>query len=479
MPNNHDKRLLGTPMDPRDVDEVSKLRVPPHSVEGEQSVLGGLLLDNEAGDRVGDLLNDSDFYRHEHRLIYGATMALIAAMKPADVLTVHEKLRAMGKADECGGLVYLNALAQSVPNAANIRRYAEIVRERSVRRGIIAAADEAATLGFRDDGDVADKLDRVAAMFADLQGHHVRSIPEPIQDLVMKATDEIQEMADGKTTPAWSTGIDRLDEILNGGLRAGEVVCLAARPSIGKSSLSNAIALAFAHKGLAVVDLSMEMPKRQCTLRLLSTESGIDLNKLKTGQMNDIEWTIFSETVERVARLPIFIDDEPALTIAAIQGKVGARRREGPKLLVVDFIQECSGEGIKGENRDRELGKIMQGLKTIAKRMSMAVLVLSQLNRDVENRASPEPTMRDLRDSGSLEQSSDIVVFLWTHARYAGYRVIGCAVAKNRDGENQVRFAMEFAPKCQRWSPSDVDVSPRAKPAATGGTTKNYVDTDM
>lgn len=472
--------LSGTPSDPRD--DVARLRVPPHSLEAEQSVLGGLLLDNLAWDRVGDLLTGKDFYRYEHKLIYDAIESLLTANKPVDVITVFERLQAMKKADDAGGLPYVNLLAQAVPNAANIRRYAEIVRERSIRRSIVAAADEAGSIGFDDEGDVADKLDRVAAMFADLQEHSVRGVPEHVGDLMAPLLDGLNELADGTAPAAWSTGVPELDRVLDGGFRPGEVITLAARPSVGKSSKANTIATAFARAGHPVVLLSQEMPKKQCMLRFIAADSGIELTSLKTGKLTDVEWTILSESVERVRQLPIYVDDEPALTLAAIQGKVGSRRREGPKLVILDFIQECSGDGVKGESRDREIGKIMQGLKTIAKRMGVAILVLSQLNRDVENRSSPEPTMRDLRDSGSLEQSSDIIIFLWTHARYTGYRVIGCTVAKNRDGENQVRFALEFHPKTQRWEPSQVDVSPKAKafssnkPASAG---YNYADDDM
>jgi replicative DNA helicase len=475
-------RLAGSASDPRDDSGVSHLRVPPHSLEAEQNVLGALLLIPDSWDRVADLLNDRDFYRYEHKLIFDAISTLVAANKPVDSYTVFEALTAAKKADDAGGLPYVNSLSQAVPNAANIRRYAEVVRERSIRRQIVAAGDEACSVGFDDEGDVAEKLDRVAAMFANLQEHSVRGVPEHVGDLMAPLLDGMNELANGTKPSAWSTGDPYLDRILDGGFRPGEVITLAARPSVGKSSKANKIAKAFALAGHPVVFLSQEMPKKQCMLRFISEDSGIELAKLKTGQLNDLEWSILSESVDRVRKLPIFIDDEPALTGSAIQGKVGSKRRDQPKLLVLDFIQECAGDpGGRDENRARDLGKIMQIVKTLAKRIGMAVLVLSQLNRAVETRASPEPTMSDLRESGAIEQSSDVVLFLWNHALYTGYRVVGHLVAKNRDGENMVRYAQEFHPKTQRWEPSEVDVSPKPKTFSNKPTSAgyNYADDDL
>ena len=228
--------------------ELSALRVPPHSVEAEQSVLGGLLLDNRAWDRAGDVLTDSDFYRFEHRLIFDAIGALINANKPADVITVFERLQRAGKGDECGGMAYLNSLAQSVPSAANMRRYAEIVRERAVLRTVIATATEATTLAWEGD-DAGTTIDRITTLFGELQRHQVRKVPRAIADIAIERIDHYTALEEGTVTAGWSTRIPALDARLNGGLRAGGLYILAARPSVGKSSFAQSIGLTLADGG--------------------------------------------------------------------------------------------------------------------------------------------------------------------------------------------------------------------------------------
>lgn len=428
------------------------LRVPPHSLEAEQNLLGSLMLDNDAFDRVGDLITDTDFFRYEHRLIYAAIAGLISSAKPADVITVFEQLRkTAGNEVESFGLAYINALAQGVPSAANVRAYATIIRERRLRREMIALADQVATLAFSDDGDVSEKLDAAAAGFSDLQESSVSRLPRSVSELVVEQLDRINDLADGKTPPGISTGIAELDAILDGGALPGQVITLAARPSVGKSSLANHVARSVAKAGHAVVFFSQEMPADQCARRSLAQEGGISMKRLKRGDLRDSEWAALTEATDALNALPLYYEDQPALTLGDIQGKVGAMRRLKPKLIILDFIQECAGDGIKGESRDREITKIVQGLKTIAKRMGAIVLILSQLNRAVEKRQDPEPQMSDLRESGSIEQGSDIVVFIWETADHGSYRAIGGSVAKNRDGERG-KFSLTFEVWCQRWS---------------------------
>jgi replicative DNA helicase len=291
MSTRIDPRPFGDPTPARD-DEVARLRVPPHSVEAEQSVLGGLLLDNLAWDRAGDLLTEGDFYRHEHKLIYGAIGALVAASKPADVITVFEQLQAFGKAEDCGGLAYLNALAQSVPSAANLRRYAEIVRERAILRKLIAASDEIATTAFNPQGrPVSTILDEAETRIFKIgeEGSRQRQGFQGIAKLVVDLIDRVQELHDNgaEEVTGVRTGFYKLDQ-MTAGLQKGDLIVLAARPSMGKTAFALNIAEHVAvQEGLPVLVFSMEMGASQLALRLVgawgaSTSSGLRTGRLKT-----------------------------------------------------------------------------------------------------------------------------------------------------------------------------------------------------
>jgi replicative DNA helicase len=288
-------------------DDVARLRVPPHSAEAEQSVLGGLLLDNGAWDRIGDLLGEDDFYRYEHRLIYGVIAALVNATKPADVITVFEQLQRLGKADDCGGLVYLNALAQSVPSAANIRRYAEIVRERSVLRKLVQASDEIATSAFNPQGrpvaqildDAEGKIFRIGEE-GSRAGQHFQSMDQ----LVVALLDRVTELHDNgaEEVTGVRTGFYDLDR-MTAGLQPGDLIVLAARPSMGKTSLALNIAEHVAVKeALPVVVFSMEMGASQLALRIVGSLGRIDQQHLRTGAVTNDEWSRLSEAIEKLGK---------------------------------------------------------------------------------------------------------------------------------------------------------------------------------
>ena len=360
------------------------LRIPPHSLEAEQSVIGGLLLDNSAWDRAGDLLTDSDFYRYEHRHIYAAIGALVNATKPADVITVFEQLKGIGKADDCGGLVYLNSLAQSVPSAANMRRYAEIVRDRAVQRKMIAAVDEASTMLWTST-DVDAAIDRIATVAAELQRRQVRKAPRLLGDILIERVDRITDLQSGEVEAGWPTRVPSLDRMLNGGLRPGMVYVLAARPSIGKSSFVEALAISLAEQDLPVLMLSQEMPEGEVADRAISSIGGIDYGTLQSGKLNDFEWSQLSDAVERGRVLPFHIDDQAALRLGDIRAK--ARMVPGLKVLILDYLQLSASTG-EHANRNAEIEEISRGLKALAKDMGIAVIELSQLNREVEKRAN-------------------------------------------------------------------------------------------
>jgi len=332
-------------------DDIARLRVPPHSIEGEQSVLGGLLLDNSAWDRASDLLVESDFYRHEHRLIFTSISGLINASKPADVITVFEHLQNLGKADEAGGLPYLNALAQSVPSAANIRRYAEIVRERAVLRKLVSASDEIATNAFNPEGrSVSQILDEAEASIFKIgeEGSRNKQGFHEMDSLVVQLLDRVQELADNgaEEVTGVRTGFFDLDR-MTAGLQKGDLIILAARPSMGKTAFALNIGENVAvSEGLPVAVFSMEMGASQLALRMVGSLGRINQQRLRTGALQDEEWGRLSDAVEQLKSAHVFIDETPALSPNELRARSRrlARRFGGTLgLIIVDYLQLMSG----------------------------------------------------------------------------------------------------------------------------------------
>jgi replicative DNA helicase len=417
--------------DPRDAasprdDDVARLRMPPHSVEAEQSVLGGLMLDNLAWDRAADLLTETDFYRHEHRLIYTAICGLVNASKPADVITVFEQLQALGKAVDCGGLAYLNALAQSVPSAANMRRYAEIVRERAILRKLIAASDEIATTAFSTQGRaVTQILDEAESKIFKIgeEGSRQRQGFQSIDKLVVALLDRVNELHDNgaEEVTGVRSGFYDLDRMTSG-LQKGDLIVLAARPSMGKTAFAINIAenVAIA-EGLPVVVFSMEMGASQLALRMVGSIGRIDQQRLRTGALKNDEWERLAEAVDKLGKVQIFIDETPALTSAELRARARrmARQFGGTLgLIVIDYLQLMSGSSTSEENRATVIGEISRGLKSLAKELQCPVIALSQLNRSVETRTDKRPMMSDLRESGAIEQDADVIMFIYRDEYY-------------------------------------------------------------
>jgi len=406
-------------------DEVARLRVPPHSVEAEQSVLGGLLLDNLAWDRAADLLNDSDFYRYEHRLIHAAIGALINASRPADVITVFEHLQSLGKADDCGGLTYLNALAQSVPSAANLRRYAEIVRERAILRKLIAASDEIATTAFNPQGrPVSLILDEAEGRIFRIgeEGSLSRQGFQGMDQLVVQLIDRVNELHENgaEEVTGVRTGFYEMDR-MTAGLQPGDLIVLAARPSMGKTAFALNIAENVAvQEGLPVVVFSMEMGASQLALRMVGSLGRINQQHLRTGKLADDEWSRLSEAVDKLGKAPVFIDETPALNSNELRARARRQARQCGRLglIVVDYLQLMSGSSSGDENRATEIGEISRGLKALAKELKCPVIALSQLNRSVESRNDKRPMMSDLRESGAIEQDADVIMFIYRDDYY-------------------------------------------------------------
>ena len=412
---------------PNDIDdEVARLRVPPQSIEAEQSVLGGLLLDNSAWDRAGDLLSDSDFYRFEHRLIYAAIGGLVNNAKPADVITVFEQLQSLGKAEECGGLVYLNALAQSVPSAANLRRYAEIVRERAILRKLIAASDDIATTAFNPQGrPVAQILDEAEGKIFQIgeEGARARQGLQSMDALIVQLIDRVNELHENgaEEVTGVRTGFYDLDR-MTAGLQPGDLIVLAARPSMGKTAFALNIGEHVAvNEGLPVVVFSMEMGAAQLALRMVGSLGRIDQQHLRTGALRDDEWGRLSEAVDKLGKVTMYIDESPALNPSELRARARRQARQCGKLglIIVDYLQLMSGTtSSNDENRATVIGEISRGLKALAKELQCPVIALSQLNRSVESRTDKRPMMSDLRESGAIEQDADVIMFIYRDDYY-------------------------------------------------------------
>lgn len=437
----------GSSPTPGSDDEVARLRVPPHSVEAEQSVLGGLLIDNSAWDRAGDLLQESDFYRFEHKQIFAAIGKLINGGKPADVVTVFEELTSLGKAADCGGLAYLNALAQSVPSAANLRRYAEIVRERSVLRKLVQTSDEIATAAMNPQGRPAKEIvDEAEGKIFRIneEGNKGAQGFHSMDRLVVDLIDRVNELAEqgAEDVTGVRTGFFDLDR-MTAGLQPGDLIVLAARPSMGKTAFAINIGENVAiDEGLPVVIYSMEMGAAQLALRMVGSIGRIDQGHLRTGRLTDDEWGRLSEAVDKLGKASIYIDESPGLSPSEVRARARRQARISGQLglIIIDYLQLMSGNsGSSDENRAAIVGEISRGLKALAKELRCPVIALSQLNRSVETRPDKRPMMSDLRESGAIEQDADIIMFIYRDEYYTKDQcqepgVAEIIIAKQRNG---------------------------------------------
>jgi len=405
--------------------DLQYLRVPPHSVEAEQSVLGGLLLDNSAFERLTDLLTEGDFYRHDHRLIWQHIARLINLSRPADVVTVNESLTSVGKADEVGGLSYLNALAHNTPSAANIRRYAEIVRERSMLRKLVAVADDIAATALNPQGKEARQLlDEAESRVFKIAQEGARSAQgfQEIQPLLAQVVERIDDLyhREGNTdVTGIPTGFIDLDRMTSG-LQAGDLVIVAGRPSMGKTSFSMNIAEHVAiDQGLPVAVFSMEMGAVQLAMRMLGSVGMLDQHRMRTGKLLTEDWPRVTHAVQRMQSAQIYIDETPGLTAVDLRARARRLARQCGQLglIVIDYIQLMSASGA-GENRATEISEISRALKSLAKELECPVVTLSQLNRSLEQRPNKRPVMSDLRESGAIEQDADLILFIYRDEVY-------------------------------------------------------------
>ncbi|HEX7047074.1 MAG TPA: replicative DNA helicase [Gammaproteobacteria bacterium] len=406
----------------KNLSATDKLRVPPHSVEAEQAVLGGLMLDNRAWEQVADRLVEGDFYRHDHRLIFRSIETLAEADKPCDAVTIGEWLEQRDLLDEAGGLVYVGALAKDAPGAANIKAYADIVRERSVLRQLIRTGNDIAQSAFAPEGrEVAELLEVAEQRVFEIaeKGSRTKAGPVDIKKLLKGAVDRIDSLfhSDSHITGI-STGISAFDE-KTAGLQRGDLVIVAGRPSMGKTSFAmNLAEHAAIREKIPTAVFSMEMSGEQLALRMISSLGRIDQSKVRTGKLDDEDWPRITSAVTLMSEAPIFIDDTPALSPTEMRARARRLKREhGLGLIVVDYLQLMQVSGTK-ENRTNEISEISRGLKTLAKELDVPVIALSQLNRNLEQRPDKRPVMSDLRESGSIEQDADIIVFIYRDEVY-------------------------------------------------------------
>jgi replicative DNA helicase len=404
-------------------DETEFLRVPPHSLQAEQSVIGGLMLDNHCWDVVAELVSEEDFYRKDHRLIYGAIANLAKQDEPFDVVTISEVLEKTADLDTVGGLAYLGTLAKDTPSAANIKSYADIVRQRSVRRQLIHIGNEIADSGFDTaGGEISELLDDAETKVFRIaeQGAKGKNGFEPIKDILATAVTRITELHEtGDAITGVSTGFKDLDEMTSG-LQPADLIIVAGRPSMGKTSFAMNLAENVGiQSGLPVAVFSMEMPSDSLAMRMMSSLGRIDSHKVRTGQLEEDEWPRMQSSINLLAEAKLFIDDTAALSPVEVRARSRRLMKEHGQLglIVLDYLQLMQSPS-SSESRVAEISDISRSLKALAKELNVPVIALSQLNRNLEQRPNKRPVMSDLRESGSIEQDADVIVFIYRDEVY-------------------------------------------------------------
>ena len=403
-------------------DAFSNVRMPPHSQDAEQAVLGGLMLDHLALEKISDVLRPEDFYRADHRKVYEAILDLSEGNKPFDAVMVAEWLSKRDQLEEAGGVPYLVELVEAVPTAANILAYAQMIRESSVLRKLIDVGTQVVQMGYRPEGraaaEVMEFAEREIFSIAD-EGERLKRGFRPIKDLMTGAMDRVAELFEREEAiTGHATGFKDFDEMTSG-LQPGDLVIVAGRPSMGKTTFSMNIAENIAISGKkAVAVFSMEMPGEQLALRMLSSIGRVDQTRVRTGRLDDQDWHRLTSAVGILSQTQIHIDDTPALSPSDLRSRARRLARTCDLgVIVVDYLQLMQVPGTK-ENRTNEISEISRSLKSIAKELSVPVIALSQLNRSLEQRPNKRPVMSDLRESGAIEQDADLIVFIYRDEVY-------------------------------------------------------------
>jgi replicative DNA helicase len=405
-------------------DQIKNLKLPPHSIEAEQSLLGGLLIDNSALDQINDIVSPKDFYRQDHRLIFTHINEILNLDNPADVITVAESLEKKSELASVGGIAYLGSLAENMPSVANIRGYAKIIRDNSVLRNLISVGSDIVEGAFSPQGKDAqallDEMEQKIFSIAELQSNRLG-----YKDFQTVIADVVRGLEERGQNPGAindvSTGFTDLDKLTTG-LKRGELIIIAGRPSMGKTALAMNIAESCALKEQkSVAIFSMEMGSEQIATRLLGSVAKVNQNKMRTGELDDNDWAEIANALGVLNEAPLFIDEGSALNSYELRARARRLHRStegGLGLIIVDYIQLMSPLGNIGENRATEISEISRSLKSLAKELNVPVIALSQLNRNVDSRPDKRPQMSDLRESGAIEQDADVIMFIYREEVY-------------------------------------------------------------
>ncbi|MFO8060743.1 MAG: replicative DNA helicase [Bacillota bacterium] len=409
-------------------------RVPPQSEDAEQSVLGSMLLDRDAIALAAEMLRPEDFYRGAHGKIFAAMLKLYDRNEAVDLVTITEQMRSSGELEAVGGASYLSSLANSVPTSANIEYYARIVEQKSLLRQLIRACADITRLAYSAGDSSTDVVDRAEQLIFDIAQSRMTRNYAPLYDVLRDAFEEIENLYHNKgSVVGVPTGFKYLDEMTSG-LHPSELVIVAARPSVGKTTLAlNIASNAALRSNVPVAIFSLEMAREQLALRLLSCEAGIDGHRLRTGYLRDDDWPKLSRALGRLGEVEIYVDDTPSLSVMELRGR--ARRLKAERnvgLVIIDYMQLMYAAG--AENRQQEMSNISRSLKGLAREMKCPILALSQLSRAVEQRSDHRPQLSDLRESGAIEQDADLVAFIWNNPERDNDNVMDIIVAKQRNG---------------------------------------------
>ncbi|MCD6255935.1 MAG: replicative DNA helicase [Deltaproteobacteria bacterium] len=394
-------------------------KVLPQNIEAEQSVLGGILIDNEALHKVLEIIEPNDFYRDNHKKIFLAFLELFENNTPLDIITVTELLQKKGELTNVGGATYLASLVDSVPTTANITHYAKIIKEKSILRSLIAKATDIVNMGFEASEDVAEILDKAEEAIFSITQQRIQTSYYSIKEIIKQTFETIEELSSKKdSVTGIPTGFVDFDR-LTAGLQPSDLIIIAGRPVMGKTSFTLNIAQhAATRAGVPVGFFSLEMSKEQLALRMLCAEARINSQKIRSGFLSERDWLRLTDAAATLSEAPIFIDDTPALSVLEIRAK--ARRLKSEHnigLIIVDYLQLMKGKG-KVDTREREISEISRSLKALAKELNIPVVAVSQLNRRVEERENKRPRLADLRESGAIEQDADLIVFIYRDEVY-------------------------------------------------------------
>lgn len=420
-------------------------RLPPQSLEAEVSVLGGVLLENEALNRVLEVVREGDFYRESHRKIFSAMVNLYERNEPADLITLSETLKKRDALEEIGGLEYLNFLANSIPTAANIAYYAKIIKEKSILRKLINRATEIVSLGYSNSSDVDEFLDQAERLIFEISEDRVRPSFYPIKDIIKSSFKTIEKLYEKhQLITGVPTGFTKLDE-LTSGLQPSDLIIVAGRPSMGKTALAlNIMQHAAIEGGIPSAIFSLEMAKEQLALRMLCSEAKVDAHRLRGGFLSEADWPRLTRAAGSLSEAPIFVDDTPGITVLEMRAKSRRLKAEHKLgLVVVDYMQLMRGRS-DSETREQEISDISRSLKSLAKELALPVIALSQLNRRVEDRGDRRPQLADLRESGAIEQDADVIIFIYRDEVY------------NKSDDNPHRGKAEIIIGKQRNGPTGI-----------------------